>query len=209
MNTPDQTPTPPPQWDKQKCGYLCGKCQQFFEGTTIHGHTCEPPQTPEPRPDPQNEPHTCPYCDQPREDTFAYQFRFACGTSLRRDDHKTVKQGSECKLRVAYSKLLVEHCKLKESPTEQAGACGWWRIEGGLPEYMTAVLVWCPETENTYCAYYYFYEGAKSKQRMPLWAYFDNNSKIDHLTEVVTHWQPLPPPPDGRRVEVREREEGE
>jgi hypothetical protein len=49
MNT-DQTPTPPPQWDKQKCGYLCGKCQQFFEGTTIHGHTCEPPQTPEPQP---------------------------------------------------------------------------------------------------------------------------------------------------------------
>lgn len=71
-----------------------------------------PPQ-PAPEADPQNEPHTCPYCDQPREDTFEHQFRFKCGTSLRRIDHKTVKQSSECKLRVDYSRLVVENTRLK------------------------------------------------------------------------------------------------
>ena len=57
--------------------------------------------------DPQNEPRTCPYCDQPRQDTFENRFRFECGTAVLKENGKTVKQGRECKLRVAYSKLLL------------------------------------------------------------------------------------------------------
>jgi hypothetical protein len=55
--------------------------------------------------DPQNEPRTCPYCDQPREDTFEGRFRFECGTSILKENRKTVRQGRECKLRIDYSKL--------------------------------------------------------------------------------------------------------
>ncbi len=84
--------------------------------------------------DPQNEPRTCPYCDQPRQDTFENRWRFECGTALQRIDGKTVKQGSECKLRVAYSKLLVDWCKQKEriSELKQAHA---ELLATKLPEY--------------------------------------------------------------------------
>lgn len=70
--------------------------------------------------DQQNEPRTCPYCDQPRQDTFENRFRFECGTSLLKENGKTVKQGRECKLRVAYSKLLVDYCNLKGGAPSQA-----------------------------------------------------------------------------------------
>lgn len=64
--------------------------------------------------DPQNEPQTCPYCDQPREDTFPNRIRFKCGSATRKEGHRTPKQSDECKLRVNYSKLVVDYCKMKE-----------------------------------------------------------------------------------------------
>ncbi len=91
-------------------------------------------------PDAQNEPRTCPYCDQPRQDTFENRWRFECGTSLQQSDGKTVKQGRECKLRVTYSKLLVDWCKQKERIAElekgiaeiQAGTrIGWFMTDLG------------------------------------------------------------------------------
>ena len=89
---------------------------------------------------PYHEPRTCPYCDQPRQDTFENRWRFECGTALQQSDGKTVKQGSECKLRVAYSKLLVDWCKQKERISElekgiaeiQAGTrIGWFMTDLG------------------------------------------------------------------------------
>lgn len=77
-------------------------------------------------PDPQNEPRTCPYCDQPRQDTFENRFRFDCGTSLRADDHKTIKQGEVCQLRVELRAAQAEALELREALEwyeEQARNC--------------------------------------------------------------------------------------
>jgi hypothetical protein len=65
--------------------------------------------------DQQNEPRTCPYCDAPRQDTFENRFRFDCGTSLRADDHKTVKQGDVCQLRVGLRAAQAEAARLREA----------------------------------------------------------------------------------------------
>jgi hypothetical protein len=65
--------------------------------------------------DPQNEPRTCPYCDQPRQDTFENRFRFECGTSLRADDHKTIKQGDACQLRVELRAAQAELADRRDS----------------------------------------------------------------------------------------------
>jgi len=65
--------------------------------------------------DPQNEPRTCPYCDQPRQDTFENRLRFDCGTTLRADDHKTIKQGDVCRLRVELRAAQAEAGRLREA----------------------------------------------------------------------------------------------
>lgn len=51
---------------------------------------------------------------------------------------------------------------------------------GNLPEEGSAVLVWCPERKNIYCAY------LEEKQWWIFGAYFEK------LKLEVTKWQPLP-----------------
>jgi hypothetical protein len=80
--------------------------------------------------------------------------------------------------------------------TEQAGACGWRPIETAPRDEMDDVLLCL----NRAVLVGYFADG--------VWR--DTNEGFPLLNQP-THWQPLPPPPDGRRVEVKasEKEEGE
>jgi hypothetical protein len=72
----------------------------------------------------------------------------------------------------------------------------WTPLQDKLPEYMCAVLVWAPQFKNIYCAYYYFYSGSEDPNRKPTWVFFDNDGRITPVREEITHWMPLPSPPN-------------
>lgn len=63
---------------------------------------------------------------------------------------------------------------------------------------MRAVIVWTPQHENSYCAYYYFYAGSNDPIKKPIWAFFDNGGRITPVREEITHWMPLPSPPNSK-----------
>lgn len=54
------------------------------------------------------------------------------------------------------------------------------------PECRHAILVWCPQRQNIYCAVWDELDGC--------WEHFGGNTGGE-LREVPTHWQPLPAPP--------------
>lgn len=61
----------------------------------------------------------------------------------------------------------------------------WISVKERLPGYETAILVYCPQNENIYCAFYSFdYK----------WFYFGQGYS-EKIEEEVTHWMPLPKPP--------------
>ena len=62
---------------------------------------------------------------------------------------------------------------------------GWIPVSEILPEESTAVLVWCPERKNIYCAYY------EEKQWWIFGAYWEK------VTEEIVAWMPLPEPYKG------------
>lgn len=59
----------------------------------------------------------------------------------------------------------------------------WIPITERLPEESTAVLVWCPERKNIYCAYY------EEKRWWIFGAYWEE------VNERVIAWMPMPPSP--------------
>jgi len=59
---------------------------------------------------------------------------------------------------------------------------GWIPISERLPEECKAVLIWCPERKNIYCAY------LEEKQWWIFGAYWEK------VTLDVTAWMPLPEP---------------
>lgn len=61
----------------------------------------------------------------------------------------------------------------------------WISVKKILPQDDRAVLVYCPERKNIYCA---FYESANRT-----WGHFGGLNRI--LEHDVTHWMPLPWPP--------------
>ena len=61
----------------------------------------------------------------------------------------------------------------------------WIPVSEGLPEKGLAVLVWCPERKNIYCAYY------EEKQWWIFGAYFEK------ITLDIVAWRPLPEPYKG------------
>lgn len=72
--------------------------------------------------------------------------------------------------------------KEKAKPQEQEPR--WIPISEKLPEESTAVLVWCPERKNIYCAYY------EEKQWWifgPCWI---------KVTGEIAAWRPLPISPN-------------
>jgi hypothetical protein len=68
----------------------------------------------------------------------------------------------------------------------------WTPVEEGLPEYMTVCLVFCPDNENIFCAYYHFYAGSRDREKIPIWCFFDNDERILEVKERVTHWREMP-----------------
>jgi hypothetical protein len=62
----------------------------------------------------------------------------------------------------------------------------WISVEDRLPEELfTAVLIYCPDNDNIYCAYL----NARNE-----WHIFDQGSGL-WVLERVTHWMPLPSSP--------------
>jgi hypothetical protein len=59
----------------------------------------------------------------------------------------------------------------------------WIRVQERMPPNTVAVLVWCPERENTYTANW----------RAPFWYHFADGGR--RMKQMVTHWMPLPDPP--------------
>lgn len=58
----------------------------------------------------------------------------------------------------------------------------WIPVNEKLPEESTAVLVWCPERKNIYCAYY------EEKRWWIFGAYWE------HIEMEITAWMPMPQP---------------
>ena len=79
--------------------------------------------------------------------------------------------------------------------SDKRECAGWVPASERLPEYMTGVLVYAPETHNVYCCYYYFYSGSNAKNEEPIWAFFDNDSNIIDVGEEITHWMRCPVTP--------------
>lgn len=73
----------------------------------------------------------------------------------------------------------------------------WIPVEERLPEYMRSALVWCPENQNVFCAYYHFYAGSEDADKVPIWCFFDNLGIVTEVGEPVTHWTPVPLNPLG------------
>ena len=66
---------------------------------------------------------------------------------------------------------------------------GWIPVSERLPEESTAVLIWCPERKNIYCAY------LEEKQWWIFGAYFQK------VTLDVIAWMPLPKPYEPKESE--------
>ena len=95
--------------------------------------------------------------------------RWDCGVDVPEDDG----------LWVRYCDHAAEVARLEELVPK------WISVKERLPENTKAIIVWCPERANQYTAYWRFDE----------WWFFGG---IGLLTEPVTHWIPLPSPPEAK-----------
>ena len=69
----------------------------------------------------------------------------------------------------------------------------WIPVTERLPEESTAVLVWCPERKNIYCAYY---------EEKNWWIFGACFAKLTKVTSKVIAWMPLPQPYKAESEEV-------
>lgn len=91
---------------------------------------------------------------------------------------RRVQAENSCVKRAAEHRQLTEWLKELKQLREQTK---WIPVSSGnLPKEGSAVLVWCPERKNIYCAY------LEEKQWWIFGAYFEK------LKLEVTKWQPLP-----------------
>lgn len=91
---------------------------------------------------------------------------------------------SPSEARTAVGHLQTAVSVLNEQPT--VNPYEWISVEDRLPdELFMAVLIYCPDKNNIYCAYL----NARNE-----WHIFDQGSGL-WVLERVTHWMPLPSPP--------------
>ena len=63
----------------------------------------------------------------------------------------------------------------------------WISVDDRLPDYFTSVLVWCPGNKCIYAAY------RNARQE---WYTFDDTIAGHVVVNMVTHWMPMPQPPE-------------
>ena len=63
----------------------------------------------------------------------------------------------------------------------------WISVDDRLPDYFTSVLVWCPGNKCIYAAY------RNARQE---WYTFDDTIAGHVVVNMVTHWMPMPEPPE-------------
>lgn len=80
-----------------------------------------------------------------------------------------------------HNKRIAEQDKKLAALREQAG---WIPVSEKLPENKKAVLIWCPMYKNIYTAYLDPSDNT--------WQHFGSHL---HSCSNVTHWMPLPAPP--------------
>jgi oligoribonuclease NrnB/cAMP/cGMP phosphodiesterase (DHH superfamily) len=74
---------------------------------------------------------------------------------------------------------------LTKELAEARKAAEWIPVRERMPDNSKAVLVWCPERKNKYTACW----------KVPYWLHFGGACSSE-VTEDVTHWKPLPNPPE-------------
>ncbi len=74
---------------------------------------------------------------------------------------------------------------LEAQLAEARKAAEWVPVRERMPDNSKAVLVWCPERKNKYTACW----------KVPYWLHFGGACSSE-VTEDVTHWKPLPNPPE-------------
>ena len=68
----------------------------------------------------------------------------------------------------------------------------WISVKDKLPDYFTSVLVWCPGNKCIYAAY------RNARQE---WYTFDDTIAGHVVVNMVTHWMPMPQPPEREKTE--------
>ena len=74
-----------------------------------------------------------------------------------------------------------------EQEQESKPLNGWISVKDRLPDYFTSVLVWCPGNKCIYAAY------RNARQE---WYTFDDTIAGHVVVNMVTHWMPMPEPPE-------------
>ena len=141
-------------------------------------------------------PNSCSECNLTTRKTWNY----ACSINLKDIDCTETKRPKDCPLvevdtcdDAISRKSMLDYLKylhgemqeeefVKALPSVTPNKDEWVPISERLPEERIAVLVWCPERKNIYCACY------EEKQWWIFGAYF---KKIE---DDVTAWQSLPEP---------------
>lgn len=101
------------------------------------------------------------------------------------DSNEVREEGKAC------FSCYYEHCQLAdwlEELAERRKADKWISVKERMPETCVAVMVYCPEYKNQYCA---FYDGTH-------WQVF---GAYDTVWNEVTHWKPLSHDPEESEVE--------
>jgi len=74
----------------------------------------------------------------------------------------------------------------------------WIDVKDRIPECSGAVLVWEPERQNEFTAYW---RNCICRHCPGHW-YFFGSPGTDEIMQEITHWQPLPDPPATPRKET-------
>lgn len=87
----------------------------------------------------------------------------------------------------AVKKAVDDACILAVAALREQEERRWIPVTDRLPNIFEGVLAYCPKRRNTYLLYI----NARGE-----WHFFDKTVAGALLDEAVTHWMPLPKPPE-------------